>query len=374
MKILILSCNTGGGHNSAAAAMKEYFDSVDIQTDIRDALAFKHEIKSKIISRGHVLVYKKAPQLFGAGYRYLEQHPPKPGQTSMMYDTVKKDSEELYEFLNQNQYDLILCTHIFAAMIVTEMKKNYAIDIKNYLIITDYTCYPGVGEIDVDRIFIPHADLICDYVKNGILKEKLMPLGIPVKSCFYQNEDKRAAKIKLGLDETKRMVLMMCGSMGCGPLAELAASIIRKLPRDAMLVVICGNNEKLMDKLLKEDRGDRMHVVGFTDKISWYMDAATVVLTKPGGLSATETATKGVPMILIDAVPGCETKNMDFFTQNGFALTSDTSEGLSDAVIKLLTDERQCRKMIDCQNASFSEYAAEKIGSVILSEVYANHG
>ena len=130
MKILILSCNTGGGHNSAALAMREYFDTVGAECEIRDALAFKSEVKSKIISQGHVLIYKKAPHLFGAGYRYLEQHPPKPGQTSVIYDSVKNDSEELYDFLSQNAFDVILCTHLFAAMIVTEMKKKFAFSIK----------------------------------------------------------------------------------------------------------------------------------------------------------------------------------------------------------------------------------------------------
>ncbi len=374
MKILILSCNTGGGHNSAAAAMKEYFSSVGAECEVKDALAFRSELKSKIISRGHVFVYKNAPRLFGAGYRYLEQHPPKTGQTSVMYDSVKNDSQNFYEFWSRNHFDLILCTHLFAAMIVTEMKKKYGVDVKNYLIITDYTCYPGVGEVNVDRIFIPHTNLIREYMENGIEKEKLVPCGIPVKASFYQKEDAHAAKRTLGLPEEKRMVLMMCGSMGCGPLPELASLITAGLPEDAFLTVICGSNEKLFEKFQKVKDIGRMFVVGFTDQISLYMDSASVILTKPGGLSATEAVTKGLPMVLIDAVPGCETKNMDFFLQNGFALTGDTTEALADAVLSLLADKEKCEKMTALQHASFSSYAAKHIGEHVLAEVQYIHG
>ena len=374
MKILILSCNTGGGHNSAALAMREYFDTVGAECEIRDALAFKSEVKSKIISQGHVLVYKKAPHLFGAGYRYLEQHPPKPGQTSVIYDSVKNDSEELYDFLSQNTFDVILCTHLFAAMIVTEMKKKFDFSVKTYLIVTDYTCYPGMNEITIDRIFIPHPLMLSEYEENGIPLEKITPTGIPVKASFYQRTSALDAKKALGLDESKRMVLIMCGSMGAGPIPELAESLIQKLPADTMLTVICGSNEKLYKKFQKMDLSERVRVVGFTDCVSLYMDASDVILTKPGGLSATESATKGIPMVLVDAVPGCETKNMDFFIQNGFALTANDPEGLSNAVMSLLFDHKKRENMLTLQKKSFSSYAAQTIGKVIVSEATYIHG
>ncbi len=374
MKILILSCNTGGGHNVAAAAMKEYFSSVGVSCDIRDALAFRTEIKSKIISRGHVFVYKRAPHLFGAGYRFFEHHPPKKGQSSVMYETVKSDSEDLYAFLQKNTYDLILCTHLFAAMIVTEMKRKYGNTIRNYLIITDYTCYPGINEIEADRIFMPHEQLLSEFVENGIPSEKVIPSGIPVKTAFYQKEHAKCAKRRLGLPDEGRMVLMMCGSMGCGPLPALARRIYNKLPEDTVLTVICGSNTKLFEKIQKMKHTDRMQVVGFTDQISLYMDAADVILTKPGGLSSTEAATKGLPMVLIDAVPGCETKNMDFYIQNGFALTAGGTKALADTVVSLLLDEKKREQMTEKLNASFSSRAADTIGKVILSEVQYTHG
>ena len=84
MRFLILSCNTGEGHNSAAKAVKEYFESFGDECDIKDALAFWSPEKSKIISKGHVFIYRKMPKLFGVSYRYEENHPPKEGDESLI--------------------------------------------------------------------------------------------------------------------------------------------------------------------------------------------------------------------------------------------------------------------------------------------------
>ena len=69
MRILLLTCNTGGGHNSAAAAIHGYCEQHNISCDVHDALLFVSAFHSKVISRGHSFVYRNLPRLFGAGYR-----------------------------------------------------------------------------------------------------------------------------------------------------------------------------------------------------------------------------------------------------------------------------------------------------------------
>ena len=371
MRVLILSCNTGGGHNSAAAAVKEYFDSMNISCEIMDALAFDSQIKSDFISWGHQFIYKRAPRLFGAGYKYTERHPPKPGKQSVIYHIVKKGAESFHNFLTDNgaDIDIIVSTHIFASMILTEVKRKYPTHMKTYFIATDYTCSPGVDEIDADAMFIPHKALIPDFTGNGIPEEKLVVSGIPVRRAFYERVEPAAAKEALGLPVHSRIVLMMCGSMGCGPLRELAFALSQALPKDAALVVVCGSNERVYEKFQKLSGLPNVWVIGFTRKIHLYMDAASVILTKPGGLSTTEAATKGLPMVFIDAVPGCESKNLDFFIRNGFALTDETVDGLVSKVNALLTDRERAEAMSFALRESFAGYAAGKIGSYILSEV-----
>ena len=369
MKFLILSCNTGGGHNSAAAAIKEYFDSKEIYSEIQDALAFDSRLKSDIISKGHIMLYKKAPRLFGAGYRFAENHPSKPGNESLTYTIMKRGVEKLYEYLNENQFDAVLCTHVFACMLMTEVKKCYNISIRSYFIATDYASYPGIEEVNADAFFIAHKYLIPDYMNYGIDERLLVPTGIPIKRAFYKSLPKEKAKDFLGLPKDKRVILLMCGSMGCGPVYKLGKMLLEKLPEDAKLVVVCVSNEKLVNKFEKFSSDQNLRVIGFTNKMNIYMDACDVVMTKPGGLSSTESATKLLPMVLMNVVAGCETRNLEFFLNNEFAVSAETLEGLANEAIELLADEEKMERIKTLLRESFSVYSAGMIGDHVIFDV-----
>ncbi len=75
MKTLILSCNTGEGHNSCAKAIKEYYDTVGDECVIKDGLEFISPKVSNFISWGHTFIYRHLPLLFKYGYVYIEKHP-----------------------------------------------------------------------------------------------------------------------------------------------------------------------------------------------------------------------------------------------------------------------------------------------------------
>ena len=91
------------------------------------------------------------------------------------------------------------------------------------------------------------------------------------------------------------------------------------------------------------------------------MKAADLLLSKPGGLSSTEAACTGLPMVMIDAVAGCETYNLNFFTQNGFALTSDKAEGIVEETMGLLYDDERLASMRNRLLENFSSDTAYRI-------------
>lgn len=374
LRLLILSCNTGEGHNSAARALKGCFEAQNISCEIRDALAFWSPEKSKIISKGHVFIYRKMPKLFGVSYRFEENHPPKNGDESLIYDLVIKGCDSLYEYLNENKYDAVICTHVFSAMMITELKKRRRYSVKSYFIATDYTCSPGVNQTALDAYFIPHKKLTEEFCENGIPEAKLVPSGIPVRMDFYKKTDPKEAKDLLSLPRNKKVVLLMCGSMGCGPIKTLAEYLPQQIPSDSLLVVICGNNRRLYKSLTKYPLPDNMRVLGFTSRMPLYMDAADLILTKPGGLSTTEAAVKALPMLFIDAVPGCETRNIEFFLKNGFADMRDSVLGLCDAVCDLLENEEKLKKMSSALEAEFGGCAVQTISEYIIKDVDLIYG
>lgn len=368
MRILILSCNTGEGHNSAAKALQDCFLKQQTACEIQDALAFWSPNKSKIISHGHVFIYRNLPRLFGVSYRFEENHM-KEGGEGLIYDLVIKGCDALHAFLQAGRYDAVVCTHIFPAMMLTELKKRGIFSTKSYLVATDYTCSPGVNQTLADYYFLPHAKLADEFVQNGIPREKLIASGIPIREIFYSKTDPSRAKRSLSLPQDKNIVLLMCGSMGCGPMEKLAALLPKALPADAMLVVICGNNRRLYKSLTKNPLPANMRVVGYTNRMPLYMDAACLLLTKPGGLSTTEAAAKALPMVFIDAVPGCETRNLEFFTANGFADASADLSVLCGTVCAYLSNPEALAARSALLQKDFAGSAAARICEQVLQDI-----
>ena len=73
MRTLILSCNTGAGHNSCAKAIQEVYQSRGDVCDIYDALLFISKRASKFISNWHTRLYLHAPKIFSSGYEKAEE-------------------------------------------------------------------------------------------------------------------------------------------------------------------------------------------------------------------------------------------------------------------------------------------------------------
>ena len=94
MRILLMSANTGGGHNAAALALKAEFEKHGNQCEMRDALSFVSGLHSGLVSSGHTYLYRYFPQLFGIGYQFEERHPPR-----FIYDQIALGAKHFYSFL-----------------------------------------------------------------------------------------------------------------------------------------------------------------------------------------------------------------------------------------------------------------------------------
>lgn len=360
MKILILTCNTGQGHNSTANSIKEKFQKYNIQCDSADALSFVSKNMSDFIGNMHTKLYRYAPVLFDRGYELAEKNPSIFADDSVAYNFFCLGIKKLEAFIQENCYTGIICVHPFSALMTTELIKNKTFNLKTAFVATDYTCSPGVAESNLDAYFIPHENLIGEFIACGVPEEKLIPSGIPVKDAFYHSGDKNLARRELSIPYSSRHILMMCGSMGCGPMEELTERLKAIMPDNVYLTVVCGTNERLkrhIDKFACKN----IEVLGFTDKVSLLMDSADLYVTKAGGLSVTEAATKRLPLVFIDAVSGCESYNRYFFLTRGMALASNDQSRLPRLILKRLLDDNALKKQKETMRKEFYKNPAEII-------------
>ena len=130
--------------------------------------------------------------------------------------------------------------------------------------------------------------------------------------------------------------------MGFGDLPEYIVSI-EELPFDVQIVVICGKNEKLFEKVHALQTHNTMKVFGYVSNVDEIMDAADCLLSKPGGITTSESLAKGLPMLMIHPLPGVEDRNVEFLQANGAAIYITKTWQISDAIHLLF----QCPGRID---------------------------
>jgi len=369
MRVLLLSANTGEGHNSTAKAIMEVLEERNVTCELQDTLACLSPRFSKFVCNWHVRLYKYGGKLFDMGYRVMEWGAD-PDEYTPIYDLLALGAHRLYDILEQGAFDAVICVHAFSGAMMTEVRKVWNVKIPCFFVATDYTCSPTVEQCDLDGYFIPDSRLIPEFIKAGLPKERLIPSGIPVRQAFYRKMAQATARAFLDLPEQGRVVLLMCGSMGCGPIRRIAKELAGQLTGNGVVVAICGNNEKLFESLL-ELQEPRLRVVGFTTKVSDYMDAADMIVTKPGGLSSTEAANKHLPMVLINTVGGCESRNFDFFLQQGFALGSADAEQAVKLAAALAEDSFRLEHIRTALRESFHDNSAQRIARYVCAAAEA---
>lgn len=361
MKVLILSCNTGGGHNAAAQAIAEAIREHGDCAEVLDYLCLAGNGVSKLVGDGYVEVVKKAPAVFGMAYK-LGMAVSKMMKKSPVYYANARMAGYLEEYLQKNPVDAIVMPHLYPAETITYMRRNGVVLPFTVVVMTDYTCIPFWEETDCDYYITPHKKLHPEIVKRGIPEYKLKAFGIPVSGKCRKYIPKEQARSMLGLEQKKKYFLLAAGSMGTKAIVHILELLLAMRSKNENLVVICGSNQKLKKKLQKKYKNRKeVMVVGYTKKMPIYLKACDVIFTKPGGLTSTEAAVSGIPIVHIRPIPGCETENRRFFQKSGMSVSRKTAIGQVVSGVRLMHDEKKVKRMLEAQKREINPDASEEL-------------
>lgn len=361
MRCVILTCNTGGGHNAAAKALQEAFAARGHQAEVLDYLALAGQHVSRTVGDSYIEMVKLSPRTFGAVYQLgmaVSTHT----RRSPVYYANARMARYLREYFQENPVDCILMTHLFAAETLSWMKRHGDRLPLTIAVGTDYTCVPFWEETDCDCNILPHPDLAAEYCRRGFNPQTLYPLGIPVSPRFSAAYSRTQARRELGLSADRQVYLVVGGSMGAGHLGRLTRELIRLTGEEAEILVVCGSNKNKQRNLLRDYGGvPRVTILGRTDAMRAMMAAGDILFTKPGGLTSTEAAVAGIPLVHIDPIPGCETANRAFFTARGISVTGPTPQEQARAGVALLHSPEKLEAMRRAQAEQIPHFAAEAI-------------
>ena len=361
MNILILSCNTGEGHNAAARAIAEAASARGHEVRLEDMMSLVGEGVSKLVGGGYVKVAKNTPLLFGFAYQ-LGRLVSSAKRKSPVYYANALVAKTLAAYLKEYEADVIITPHLYPAETTTYMKKKGMLSVKVIAVATDYTCIPFWEETECDYYIVPHKDCVKEFAKRGVPEEKLLPYGIPVDAAFEKKVSKKYARKKLKLPVGGNLYLIMSGSMGFGRVKLFSGELAERIGEEDYIVIVCGNNEALRGSLQKKFRdNEQIRIIGFTKHVADYMSAADVIYTKPGGLSSTEALVKNLPIVHTAPIPGCETRNRIFFRKRGMSVSASEMLVQIHKGRALVENDRKREYMLKKQIENMHHNAAEKI-------------
>lgn len=365
MNILILSCDTGGGHNTAGLAVLEELRRRGHHAELIDPFHLSQNRIAQNVGSCYVKLVQRRPRLFGFAYR-LGMIVTKLPFKSPVYYANKRMSDLMASCFAQHPADVLAAPHLFPAEILTSMKKKGIPCPKSIFIATDYACIPFTEETDCDYYVIPHRTLIKNFARRGIPLSKIKPLGIPVRSSFTAALSKKQAREKLGLSPNLTYDLVAGGSMGAGKVKKLVKYLVLSRRAQEHIIVICGKNDSLKHALSRRfGTAPGITILGFTSEMALYMRACDLLYSKPGGLSSTEAAVTGIPLIHTTPIPGCETANRAFFRRNGMSISAKST--IHQAVLgqRLRKHPQKAEQMIENQKKHISKDAASRICDLI---------
>ncbi|HET9862036.1 MAG TPA: glycosyltransferase [Steroidobacteraceae bacterium] len=367
-RLLILSVSAGAGHVRAAQALEAAANSASppLATTHLDLLTLVPRDFRKLYGEHYIRLIEKLPQLWS----YLYERSDRPSRDSLLgrlkrgieqLNTRKLDAE-----IARLEPDVILCTHFLPAELLSRQKAKGKAIPPLWVQVTDFDVHALWIHPHVDRYCVASEEVACRLADRGVSPERIAVTGIPVMPQFSAGLERQPCAIELGLDPGKFTAVMMAGGAGVGALDALAARLLG-LSGDQQLVALAGRNVELLAKLraLTKLNPQRLLPLGFTTTVERVMNAADLVITKPGGLSVSECLAMGKPMLLVSPLPGQEERNCDYLLESGAAMKAVDAATLVFKFSRLLADPARLAAMSGAARRIGRPHAARDVIALV---------
>jgi 1,2-diacylglycerol 3-beta-galactosyltransferase len=369
-RALFLISDTGGGHRSAANAITAALD------EIKEPYSFEHRIEDVAahcsfpltqLGLGYSMALRYAPPVYGALYYATNGR--------RRYRALVRFCEPLYRERLRDLFlsylpDVIVSVHPLLNHAALRARADAGM--QHVPIVTVITDLGKVHESwlmpDADAVVVPAREVYDRALSRGISPSRLRLLGQPIHPKFDDVVGtKEELRLQLGLPKTRLAVMLMAGGEGGGKLLPTAMALAKaRLP--IHLVVVCGRNEPLQQKLEEVSRSlpAPMTVLGFTNKIPEYFRAVDLLVTKAGPGTLAEANAAQLPVVVYDYVPGQERGNVDFVRHNGLGLVALHGAGeVVRAVRSLIRAPHRLEEIRHNQEAVASKRSSRRIAALI---------
>ena len=350
-KILIFYASYGGGHLSAANSIKDYLSNhyENIDVELIDCMKYINKPIEKITTTAYNEMAKKAPWAWGKIYSDSQKGP-------LAHITTRSNQVfaiKLLLLLREKNPDLIISTHPFGSQMCSYLKRKGKITSKIATILTDFAPHDQwlVGSDYTDYFFVAHNKMKEYLISKNIPENKIFATGIPISNKFLETFDTSKILNSLGLKENLKTILFFAGGkfgLGKSRTLEIFNTLVNDF-NNIQVIAISGKNKKMYEEFNQivkiANKTDFIKVFEFVNNVPELMAVSDVVITKPGGLTTTESLVSGLPMIIINPIPGQEEENAQFLEHSNVGIWLKKQMNITETISNFLSDNEKLKQM-----------------------------
>ncbi len=345
-RILICSASVGSGHGRAAQAIQSAITRLRPDVFVRhvDVLNFTNPLFRRVYGRGYFDAIAAAPHLVRYVYDLLDRPD---GDRLLNTDALcaavnRLNLRGFIELLTKEHWDVVVNTHFLPPEIISRLRKTSRVSFPQLTVTTDFDIHRLWVHSPCERYFTATEEGRANLAAWGIPMSQITASGIPIDPVFSESKSTVECRRIHGIFGDRPVVLQLSGGQGFGP-AEKVHHGILAVPNPLDIVTISGRNEALRRRIeqIPCPARHRRTVLGYTDCIDEWMACADLIVSKPGGLTASEALASGAAMIVIEPIPGQEDRNCDFLLEQGAALKCNNLASLSHKITALISSPQR---------------------------------
>lgn len=341
MKILVIYATAGEGHKKAAEAI---YEKLKLKTSheiiLVDALDYTNRFFRFSYSRGYSFLISRLPFIWGIFFWITNNRVLIWPVTLVRNFSNFINSRKLARFILAQNTDIVISTHFFSNRVVSSLKRSSGLKAKLISVITDFSIHNFWLAEEVDMYTVAYPKLKDFLVLRGVKAEKIKVMPIPVRGGFFKSFDKECLCRKANIKPDIFTALIVTGAIGVGPIEK----IVNSLQKHIQLLVVCGRNQRLFNKLVKLGN-ESLVVFGLVDNMHELMSISDVIITKAGGLTISESLVKKLPMIFFNLIPGQEKANARLMQSQGIGFIAQSVKDIENIILRLKRNPAELANM-----------------------------
>ncbi|MCE2859853.1 MAG: galactosyldiacylglycerol synthase [Oxalobacteraceae bacterium] len=347
-RLLLVSVSAGNGHVRAAQAIAAHAwrDFPQLRLQHIDMMQIVPTLFRKLYSDLYMKIASGLPEAWGWLYRKTDREPDHRLSGRLRRAIQRLCSQRLFEEIDRFKPNVIICTHFLPAEVLASAITEKRLDCQVWVQVTDFDLHQMWLHPGISGYFVANEELAFRLQCQGVPRKDIVVSGIPVMPVFTTRPDRPEAAARLSLNPDCFTVLLMGGGAGIG-MDPVWITELLETESQLQVIVMTGKNQALRKALVgvAHEYSNRLRIIGFTEDVATLMMAADLAITKPGGLSTSECLVCGLPMLLVNPIPGQEERNAAFLLQEGVAVRADDPLTLQFRLQKLLSDPARLDSM-----------------------------